>query len=83
MLNIPIIRLIDDAIIPVYAKPGDAGLDLTAVDVVSDHSCLTYKTGLAIEIPLRNSHIPYSFKLSISSNNDSKVGRSVSSNVNI
>ena len=35
MLNIPIIRLIDDAIIPVYAKPGDAGADLVAAESVS------------------------------------------------
>ena len=40
-----------DAVIPQYSKLGDAGLDLTAVDVVADGSVLTYKTGLAIEIP--------------------------------
>ena len=34
MLNIPIIRLIDDAIIPNYAKPGDAGADLVAAESV-------------------------------------------------
>lgn len=44
-------KLHPDAVIPKYAKPGDAGLDLTAVDVDADGSTLTYKTGLAIEIP--------------------------------
>ena len=34
MLNIPIIRLIEDAIIPVYAKSGDAGADLVAAESV-------------------------------------------------
>lgn len=44
-------KLHPDAVIPKYAKPGDAGLDLTAVDVVADGNTLTYKTGLAVEIP--------------------------------
>jgi dUTP pyrophosphatase len=44
-------KLHPDAIIPKYAKLGDAGLDLTAVDVVADGSTMTYKTGLAVEIP--------------------------------
>ena len=50
-MKINIKKLHPDAVIPRYAKPGDAGMDLTAVDVSSDYSCLTYKTGLAIEIP--------------------------------
>lgn len=44
-------KLHPDAVIPKYAKPGDAGLDLTAVDIVADGATLTYKTGLAIELP--------------------------------
>ena len=50
-MKINIKKLHPDAVIPKYAKRGDAGLDLTAVDVVADGSTLTYKTGLAIEIP--------------------------------
>jgi dUTP pyrophosphatase len=50
-MNVKIKRLHADAIIPKYAKSGDAGLDLTAVEVVADNGTLTYKTGLAIEIP--------------------------------
>ena len=54
MLNIPIIRLIDDAIIPVYAKPGDAGADLVAAEsVVLDPGGgrALISTGIAIAIP--------------------------------
>lgn len=41
-----------DAVIPSYAKYGDAGLDLTAVDVISDDNYqIVYDTGLAFEIP--------------------------------
>lgn len=50
-MKVKIKKLHPDAVIPKYAKPGDAGLDLTAVDVDADGSTLTYKTGLAIEIP--------------------------------
>ena len=44
-------RLNDDAIIPRYAKPGDAGMDLTAVWVNQQMEIITYGTGLAVEIP--------------------------------
>ena len=37
---------------PSYAKKGDAGLDLTAIDISKDNvGNITYHTGLAIEIP--------------------------------
>lgn len=48
-------KLHPDAVIPKYAKDGDAGMDLTAVDVIADGGTLTYKTGLAVEIP--RSHV--------------------------
>ena len=50
-MKVNIKKLHPDAIIPQYAKDGDAGMDLTAVDVTSDYTHLTYRTGLAIEIP--------------------------------
>lgn len=41
-----------DAITPSYAKPGDAGMDLTAVEVLNDEVFqITYDTGIAVEIP--------------------------------
>lgn len=50
-MKVKIKKLHQDAVIPKYSKSGDAGMDLTAIDVVADGSTLTYKTGLAIEIP--------------------------------
>jgi len=50
-MKIKIKKIHPDAVIPKYAKKGDAGMDLTAVDVVADGATLTYKTGIAIEIP--------------------------------
>ena len=50
-MKVNIKKLHPNAVIPKYATLGDAGLDLTAVDVVADESTLTYKTGLAVEIP--------------------------------
>ncbi len=60
-MNVKIKKLHPDAIIPSYAKFGDAGLDLTAISgekrysqSVAKYNCYEYyeyKTGLAIEIP--------------------------------
>jgi hypothetical protein len=52
-MKVGIKKLHPDAVIPKYSKPGDAGLDLTAVEVINDESFqVTYRTGLAMEIPL-------------------------------
>ena len=51
-MKVKIKRLHPEAVIPSYSKPGDAGMDLTSVDVSDDqYGCLTYHTGLAVEIP--------------------------------
>lgn len=52
-MKLRIKRLVPEAVIPKYAKPGDAGLDLTAVSKEYDAEigCLIYGTGLALEIP--------------------------------
>lgn len=40
------------AVLPTYAKPGDAGLDITATGIKhTDEETVTYSTGLAVEIP--------------------------------
>jgi dUTP pyrophosphatase len=44
-------KLHPNAVIPSYAKPGDAGLDLTAIDVLYCEEFIEFKTGLAVEIP--------------------------------
>jgi dUTP pyrophosphatase len=52
MLQVAIKKLHSYAVIPSYAKPGDAGLDITATSVISNTTFeVTYGTGLAIEIP--------------------------------
>ena len=51
-MEVKIKKLHPDAVIPVYSKPGDAGLDLTATSISSDsYDNIVYGTGLAIEIP--------------------------------
>ena len=50
-MKVRIKRLHPDAVVPSYAKAGDAGMDLTAVEMEREWNIVTYKTGLAIEIP--------------------------------
>lgn len=52
-MEVKIKKLDEKAIIPSYAKPGDAGMDLTAINYTYDeeHDNHVYGTGLAIEIP--------------------------------
>ena len=51
-MKVKIKKLHPEAIVPSYAKPGDAGMDLTAVDIsTSASNHITSHTGLAIEIP--------------------------------
>lgn len=40
------------AVIPTYAKPGDAGMDITCTEYVIEDDIITYKTGLCVEIPV-------------------------------
>jgi dUTP pyrophosphatase len=45
-------KLHNNAVIPKYAKSGDAGLDLVATEIINkDAFQITYGTGLAMEIP--------------------------------
>ena len=45
-------KLLPEAVIPTYAKPGDAGMDLIATSINNDNDdYIEYGTGLAIEIP--------------------------------
>lgn len=52
-MDVKIKKLHEGAVIPSYAKPGDAGLDLTAVSYgyKEDIDCHVYGTGIAVEIP--------------------------------
>ena len=51
-MKVKVKKLHPDAVIPAYAKTGDAGMDLTAVTFdVDEFGNLCYGTGLAFEIP--------------------------------
>lgn len=51
-MQLKIKKLDKRAVVPSYSKPGDAGLDLTAIHISRDNvGNITYHTGLAIEIP--------------------------------
>lgn len=50
-MKLKIRKLNPEAAIPKYAKPGDAGLDLTAVSYQEKDGRHIYGTGLAVEIP--------------------------------
>ena len=50
-MQVKIKKLHSDAVVPKYAKKGDAGLDLTAISKCQYEHYVEYDTGLAIEIP--------------------------------
>ena len=46
-------KLHPNAVIPTYAKQGDAGMDLVATEIINEEAFqITYGTGLAMEIPV-------------------------------
>jgi dUTP pyrophosphatase len=50
-MEVRIKRLKPNAVIPTYAKEGDAGMDLVATSIISETTTdVTYGTGLAMEI---------------------------------
>jgi len=50
-MKVNIKRLHENAVIPSYAKDGDAGMDLVATRIISETTTdVTYGTGLAMEI---------------------------------
>ena len=50
-MKVKVKKVRENAIIPNYAKSGDAGIDLTAVDRSVEGIWITYYTGLSMEIP--------------------------------
>lgn len=52
-MKVNIKRLHKDAVIPKYAMPFDAGMDITAISKQFDYEsgCIIYGTGIAVEIP--------------------------------
>ena len=51
-MEVKIKKLNPNAVIPTYAKDGDAGMDLVATSIISDTpEQITYGMGIALEIP--------------------------------
>ena len=51
-MKVKIKKLCESAVIPTYAKPGDAGMDLVATSRIFDkYGNVEYGTGIAMEIP--------------------------------
>lgn len=51
-MKVKIKKLVENAVIPQYAKEGDAGLDLVATSIERDNfGNIVYGTGVAVEIP--------------------------------
>ena len=52
-MKVKFLKLVDTAVTPSYAKPGDAGMDISAIahKINTEHNFIEYHTGLAFEIP--------------------------------
>ena len=52
-MKVKFLKLVDTAVTPSYAKPGDAGMDITAIahKINTEHNFIEYHTGLAFEVP--------------------------------
>ena len=75
-MQVNIKRLHKDAVIPSYAKHGDAGMDLTAISKSYDkHGNVVYGTGLAFEIPM--GYVGYIFPRSSNAKKDLILSNSV------
>lgn len=76
MLQVNIKKLSDNAVVPTYAKDGDAGMDLTATSKSYDeHGNVVYGTGLAFEIP--KGYVGLLFPRSSNTKKDLILGNSV------
>jgi len=77
VLKLKVKKLHPDAKLPAFGRPGDAGLDLTAISMhmEGEHGLMVYRTGLAIEIPA--GHVGLLFPRSSVSNYDLNLANSV------
>ena len=75
-MQVKIKKLNENAVIPTYAKDGDAGMDLTATSKDYDDSGnVVYGTGLAFEIP--KGYVGYVFPRSSNAKKDLILSNSV------
>lgn len=78
-INVKFAKLKPEAVIPSYAKPGDAGLDLTAIGMTEKNEggvkFYEYEFGLAIEIP--KGHVGFIFPRSSITKTDLTLSNAV------
>lgn len=74
-MKLRIKKLSEKAILPKYAKEGDAGLDLVATSLIRTHKYFEYSTGLSIEI--EKGYAGFIFPRSSISNTDHFLRNSV------
>ena len=74
-LKVRIKKLVENAVIPHYAKSGDAGLDLTVTKVKHKKGKVKYYSGLAFEIP--QGYVGLLFPRSSNANKDLLMTNSV------
>ena len=74
-MKIKINKLVPEAKVPAYAKPGDAGMDVYAVSKTETDKFVEYGTGLAFEIP--SDHVLLVFPRSSVSNTHLQMANSV------
>ena len=74
-LKVRIKKLVENAVIPRYAKSGDAGLDLTVTKVKHKKGKVKYYSGLAFEIP--QGYVGLLFPRSSNANKDLLLTNSV------
>ena len=74
-MKVKIKKIHKDAVIPKYAKSGDAGMDLTCTSIEQTNSYVAYKTGLTFEIP--EGYVGLLFPRSSNSNKDLILSNSV------
>ena len=70
-------KLVKTAVVPAYAKVGDAGLDMVATkhSINPDHNFIQYHTGIAVEIP--EGHVGLLFPRSSISKTDLRLANGV------
>jgi len=70
-------KLVDTAITPSYAKPGDAGQDMTAIGskIDPENNFIEYFTGIALEVP--EGHVGLLFPRSSTSKTDLRLANCV------
>lgn len=74
-MKLKVKRLHEDAVLPRYSKPGDAAMDLVAIEVTETDKYIEYDTGLVLEIP--NGYVGLLFPRSSISNRDLMLKNSV------